>query len=217
MNEQYSDTCLGDRKLQCNLKDRLAKKKLELENEIRAHHSTLINDTTEFLDAMREFHKNVRRDDDNDDYIDKLHRAEIKMLDILISASQEKVTKEEIETQLQEIEWPDISINAKPIEIMKGILCIFLGTLTGLVTLASSAVFGISLLAAQPLLVVVSGTTAVGLSGVTCTLFDKGLSFFKSPKEKMEDSLEKLAKNIEKNDGTGTAKDSSPLLLKPMV
>lgn len=184
-----------------------------LEN-IEKFHSTLSEDANEFLGAMNEFHKNVIDNDANDDYIDTLYKAEIKMLKILISVSQGNITKKEkIETELQKIKWPDTNINAKPVEIMKGILCIFLGTLTGLATLVSGAVFGISVLVAQPLPAVVSGAATVGLAGVTCALFDKGLSFFKSPKEKMEDSLEKLAKNIEKNDEIDTKKDSTPLLV----
>lgn len=211
----------GDRKVNGpKLSDCFSEKKGELLTEIKKSHHALLEDTNEFLDAMDEFHKNVENGYDwddygnnYDDYMGKLHKAKIDILDILINVSQGKITKEEIKTQLQAIEWPDTNINAKPVEIMKGILFIFLGTLTGLATLVSGAVFGISVLVAQPLPAVVSGAATVGLAGVTCALFDKGLSFFKSPKEKMEDSLEKLAKNIEKNDEIDTKKDSTPLLV----
>lgn len=151
---------------------------------------------------MGKFHQEVIRLGYNGDneYIDRLYQAKIKVLDILIGVSKGRTTNEEIKTKLQEIEWPDTSKNAKAIEIMKGILCVFLGTLTGLGALFFGAIFGLSVLAAQPLPAVASGAVTAGLSAATYALFDKGFNFFKSPKERLENSLEKLVKKIDKND-----------------
>lgn len=199
-NEKYPEYVrkewTGDRKVtKLGLSLTLDEKKNNLRQEICKFNSALLSDTDAFLEDMKKFHQEMIRLDYNggNKYIDGLYQAEIKLLDILIEVSKGETTNEEIKTKLQEIEWPSTSKNAKAIEIMKGILCVFLGTLTGLGALFFGAIFGLSVLAAQPLPAVASGAVTAGLSAATYALFDKGFNFFKSPKERLENSLEKLA------------------------